>query len=85
MGYETLQSPAMPPGRSLSARSALSLILPVAMIPLLILAQRRDVMGSYANGRVTKIAATAAASVVLALNLLLVLQTFGLPLPPPWP
>ncbi len=49
----------------------LSLILPVPMIALLILARRRDVMGSYANGRLTKAAATA---IVLALNLLLVLQ-----------
>jgi hypothetical protein len=41
------------------------------MIALLILDRRRDVMGSCANGRLTKAAATA---IVLALNLLLVLQ-----------
>jgi manganese transport protein len=52
---------------------ALSLILPVPMIALLILTRRRGVMGSYANGRLTKAAATAAAAVVLALNLLLVM------------
>jgi manganese transport protein len=60
---------------------ALSLILPVPMIALLILTRRRDVMGSYANGRLTMSAATAAAAIVLALNLLLVLQIAGLPLP----
>jgi manganese transport protein len=60
---------------------ALSLILPVPMIALLILTRRRDVMGSYANGRLAKAAATAAAAVVLALNLLLILQTLGVPLP----
>ena len=60
---------------------ALSLILPVPMIALLILTRRRDVMGSYANGRITMAAATAAAGVVLALNLLLVLQIAGVPLP----
>jgi manganese transport protein len=50
------------------------------MIALLILTRRRDVMGSYANGRLTMAAATAAA-IVLALNLLLVLQIAGVPLP----
>jgi manganese transport protein len=60
---------------------ALSLILPVPMIALLILTRRRDVMGSYANGRLTMAAATAAAAIVLALNLLLVLQVAGVPLP----
>jgi len=59
----------------------LSLILPVPMIALLILTRRRDVMGSYANGRFTAAAATAAAAIVLALNLLLVLQIAGAPLP----
>ena len=60
---------------------ALSLILPVPMIALLILTRRRDVMGSYANGRLTMAAATTAAAIVLALNLLLVLQIAGIPLP----
>ena len=60
---------------------ALSLILPVPMIVLLILTRRRDVMGSHANGRLTMAAVTAAAAIVLALNLLLVLQIAGVPLP----
>ena len=51
------------------------------MIALLILSRRRDVMGSYANGRFTTTAATAAAAIVLVLNLLLVLQIAGVPLP----
>ena len=50
------------------------------MIALLILTRSPDVMGPYANGRLTMAAATAAA-VVLALNLLLVLQIAGVPLP----
>ncbi|MGA7265900.1 MAG: hypothetical protein WA709_29370 [Stellaceae bacterium] len=41
----------------------------------------RDLKGSYANGRLTMAAATAAAAIVLALNLLLVLQIAGVPLP----
>jgi manganese transport protein len=60
---------------------ALSLILPVPMIALLILTRRRDVMGPYASGRFTMAAAAAAAAIVLALNLLLVLQIAGVPLP----
>ena len=69
------------PRRSSSARSSLSLILPAPMIALLILTRRRDVMGLYANSRLTMAAATAAAVIVLALNLLLVLQIGGFPLP----
>jgi len=60
---------------------ALSLILPVPMIALLVLMRSADVMGSYANGRLTMAAATAAAAIVLGLNLLLVLQIAGVPLP----
>lgn len=62
------------------SQAVLSLILPIPMVALLILTQRRDVMGSYANGRPTMIAALAAAAVVLMLNLLLVLQIAGVPL-----
>jgi manganese transport protein len=60
---------------------ALSLILPVPMIALLILTRRRDVMGSFANGSLTMAAAAMATAIVLALNLLLVLQTADVPLP----
>jgi len=58
----------------------LSLILPVPMIALLVLTRRREIMGSYANGRLTMVAATIAAAVVLALNLLLVLEVAGVSL-----
>ena len=51
------------------------------MIALLILTRRREVMGSFASGFLTMAAATAAAAIVLALNLLLVLQIAGVPLP----
>jgi manganese transport protein len=60
---------------------ALSLLLPVPMIALLILTRHGDVMGSCASGFLTMAAATTAAVVVLILNLLLVLQTVGVPLP----
>jgi manganese transport protein len=55
----------------------LSLVLPVPMIALLVLSGRRDVMGTFASRRVTQAGAILAASAVLALNLLLLLQTAG--------
>jgi manganese transport protein len=57
----------------------LSIVLPVPMIALLVLSGRRDVMGAFVNRRVTQVGAVIAAVVVLALNLLLLLQTIGIP------
>ena len=59
----------------------LSLALPVPMVALVLLTGDRRVMGGFANGRFTQVAATLAAVVVLALNALLVLQIFGVALP----
>ena len=59
----------------------LSLILPVPMIALLVLMWSRDVTASYATGHMTLATAIAAAASVLMLNLLLVLQIAGVPLP----
>ena len=49
----------------------LSLALPVPMIALLILVFRRDVMGTFVPGKVTRAAALAGTVVVLGLNLVL--------------
>ena len=57
----------------------LSLVLPVPMIALLVLAGRRDVMGDFVNRRITQVIAIVAAAVVLVLNLVLLLQTAGIP------
>ena len=57
----------------------LSLVLPVPMIALLVLSGRRDVMGSFVTRHVTRVAAIVAAAVVLALNMVLLLQTAGIP------
>ena len=59
----------------------LSLALPVPMIALVVLMQRPAVMGEYLSGRYTRIAAITATTIVLALNLLLVLQTLHVPIP----
>jgi manganese transport protein len=58
----------------------LSLALPIPMIALLLFTQRADIMGSFVNGRVTRVAAIAATAVVLFLNTVLLLQTCGVPL-----
>ncbi len=58
----------------------LSLVLPVPMIALLVLSGRRDVMGTLRQlARWCSAIAVVAATVVLALNLVLLLQTAGLP------
>jgi manganese transport protein len=57
----------------------LSLVLPVPMIALLVLSGRREVMGEFVNRRLTQVVAVFAAAVVLSLNLLLLLQTAGIP------
>ncbi len=59
----------------------LSIALPVPMISLVLLTRRRDLMGSAVNGRMTNILAVSGAVVVLTLNLVLLLQTFGVPIP----
>ena len=59
----------------------LSIALPVPMIALLLFTQRADLMGAFANGRVTRVAAWTGTGVVLVLNAILLAQTFGLPIP----
>ncbi len=59
----------------------LSIALPVPMIALVLFTRRRDIMGSFANTRLTNVVAIAGTVVVLALNLFLILDTFGVPVP----
>ncbi len=59
----------------------LSIALPLPMIALLIFTRRADIMGQFANSRLTTIAAMVATAVVLLLNAVLILQTFGVPIP----
>lgn len=55
----------------------LSLVLPVPMLALLTLTRQRSIMGSAVNGRLTAALGTLAASIVLALNGLLILHLCG--------
>jgi manganese transport protein len=60
---------------------ALSLALPAPVIALIVFTGRRDIMGDFVNSRLTQAAAVVGAAVILALNVVLVLQTFGVPIP----
>ena len=59
----------------------LSIALPLPMIALLMFTRRPDIMGAFANGRLTNVAALLGTVVVLALNVFLILQTFGVAIP----
>jgi manganese transport protein len=51
------------------------------MIALLIFTRRKDIMGAFANGRVTNVAAIVGTALVLMLNIVLIIQTAGIPIP----
>jgi manganese transport protein len=55
----------------------LSFGIPFALIPLVIFTRRRDVMGALVNRRVTTAVAWLVALVISALNIFLLLDTFG--------
>ncbi|HEV3428154.1 MAG TPA: Nramp family divalent metal transporter [Paraburkholderia sp.] len=59
----------------------LSFALPVPMVALVHFTRRRDIMGEFANGPLTDVAAIAASFLILALNGILLFQTFGITLP----
>ena len=62
----------------------LSLALPIPMIALLILTNDPAVMGPFANTRALRHTAAAAATLILALNILLILTALGVELPMTW-
>jgi manganese transport protein len=66
------------PSRTLViSQVVLSFGIPFALIPLVLFTSRRDVMGVFANSRATAVAASAVAALIVALNVFLLLQTFG--------
>ena len=65
------------PSRALViSQVVLSIGIPFALIPLVVLTARRDVMGEYANARRTTAAACLVAAIVIALNVSLLWLTF---------
>lgn len=61
----------------LYSQVVLSFALPAPMIALVIVTSRRDIMGEFVNSGKVTTAAIAATVVILALNVVLLLQTFG--------
>jgi manganese transport protein len=55
----------------------LSFGIPFALIPLVLLTRRREVMGALVNGRVTTIGAGIVAAMIVALNGFLLFETFA--------
>jgi manganese transport protein len=67
------------PSRTLViSQVVLSFGIPFALVPLVIFTARRDIMGPLVNRRITTVAASAIAAVIIALNIFLLLQTAGL-------
>ena len=59
----------------------LSFALPAPVIALLMFTRRKDIMGVFVNSRLTNVAAVVGTVVILALNVILLLQTFGADIP----
>jgi len=59
----------------------LSFALPIPMIALVLFTRRGDIMGQYVNSRLMEMGAIAGMVVILALNVVLLLQTFGIAIP----
>jgi manganese transport protein len=70
------------PSRALVLSQAfLSFGIPLALVPLVFFTSDRRLMGALVNSRPTTVAAATVAVVIVALNVYLLLQTFGAPLP----
>jgi manganese transport protein len=59
----------------------LSIALPAPVIALVMFTSRKDIMGAFANSRLTNVVAAIAAVVILTLNAVLLLQAFGVAIP----
>jgi manganese transport protein len=64
-----------PTGTLVLSQVALSFGIPFALVPLIALGRRRDVMGALVNTRLTTIAASAIAALIIVLNAFLIHQT----------
>jgi manganese transport protein len=56
----------------------LSFGIPFALVPLLLLTRRKDVMGIHVNRRSTTVVAAAIAVLISGLNVFLLTQAFGI-------
>jgi manganese transport protein len=66
------------PSRSLViSQVVLSFGIPFALVPLVLLTRRRDVMGTFVNRRLTTAVASVVAALIICLNGFLLIQTFA--------
>jgi manganese transport protein len=67
------------PSRTLVlSQVVLSFGIPFALVPLVYFTARRDIMGALVNRRITTVAASLIAAVIIALNIFLLAQTAGI-------
>jgi manganese transport protein len=59
----------------------LSFALPIPMVALVMFTRNRTIMGEFANNRLTDVSAIVGTFIILCLNVVLLLQTFGVPIP----
>ncbi len=74
LGVDTTQALVM-------SQVVLSFALPIPMIALVVFTRDRNIMGEFANSRLIDIAAIIGTVIILVLNVVLLLQVFGLPIP----
>jgi manganese transport protein len=66
------------PSRSLViSQVVLSFGIPFALVPLVLLTRRRDIMGGLVNRTLTTSVATVVAALIISLNAFLLVQTFA--------
>ena len=68
---------ASPTHAVILSQVVLSFALPFALVPLLLLTSRHDVMNSFANSKRTKYAGWLIVTIIVSLNALLLWQTFA--------
>jgi manganese transport protein len=64
-----------------ASQVVLSIALPLPMVSLLIFTRRPDIMGEFANSRLTQVAAVIGTVAVLLLNTFLIVQICGIAIP----
>jgi manganese transport protein len=72
---------ANPTNALVISQVVLSIALPLPMVALLIFTRNADIMGRFANDRLTHAAAIVGTTIVLLLNAFLILQSFGVTIP----
>lgn len=71
------ESVGLDPTRALVlSQVVLSFGIPFALVPLVLLTRRRDIMGALTNRRLTTVVASVVAGLIIGLNVFLLFQTF---------